>query len=125
MRVYIAGPMRGLPRWNFAAFAAAKERWEAAGHHVFCPATIATALGYGSEDPAPCEPDTEVCRAHLRHVMLSDILCLTNADAIVLLPGWEQSRGATCELAVAQFLGLRVFDAETMELLSPDRCPWH
>ena len=109
MKVYLAGPMRGLPDWNFPEFDRAREAWQKAGHHVFCPAALVRAMGYPLDGPA--EPDTEAGRQHLRHVILSDVACILQADALVLLPGWEGSRGCTVEVALAQFLGLPLFDA--------------
>lgn len=38
MRVYLAGPMRGLPQFNFPAFDAGAATLEALGHEVFNPA---------------------------------------------------------------------------------------
>lgn len=118
MKIYIAGPMRGLPEWNFPAFDEAERRWRSFGHIAFSPAATDRALGY--------LPTTEgVDQEHLKHVMLSDIACLYSADAIALLPGWQNSRGTAVELALAQFLGLDIYDAVTMELLENVKiCPW-
>lgn len=124
MKVYLAGPMRGHSSWNFPTFKQAKECWERAGHHVFCPATIAAALGYGPDHGVNAEPGEYGADSHLRHVLLGDVLCLSHADAIALLPGWETSRGAAMELATAQFLGLPIFCATTMERMYPIIKPW-
>jgi hypothetical protein len=118
MKVYLAGQMRGLPGWGFAAFDSARKAWTAAGHTVFCPAALARALPWGQHE------GTETPRDHLLHVAQLDLACLYAADAIALLPGWEQSRGATMELAVAQFLGLPVYDALTMVRIVPAYTPW-
>lgn len=118
MKVYIAGPMRGIPEWNFPAFHEARKRWREAGHTAFSPASTDEALGYSETTEGFNE------KPHLLHVIHSDILCISNADAIALLPGWEKSSGATVELALAQFLGLKVFDAVTMKQKAPSKTPW-
>lgn len=120
MRVYIAGPMRGLPGWNFPAFDDARDRWRAAGHVAFSPADTDRALGYAAAAGFNGDGSPE----HLKHVMLLDVACVFHADAIALLPGWERSRGATVEVALGQFLGLRFFDAVTMKEVYPPRAPW-
>ena len=116
MKVYLSGPMRGLPDHNFYAFDLAQENWEKKGHQVFSPASISRAMGY--------TPDVAVDKDHIRHVMLSDIACIYHCDAIAMLPGWEKSKGSTVELAMAQFLELKVYDAITQEILSPIHTPW-
>lgn len=126
MKLYLAGPMRGLPEWNFPTFRDAKKRLEEQGHHVFCPATMATAQGYG--EGFSCEPGTAEADSHLRHVMQNDVTSLMHSEAIALLPGWESSRGATVEVALAQFLGLKILDATTGKLMDSIDCPpmpWH
>jgi hypothetical protein len=126
MKVYIAGPMRGLPGWNFEAFDRAERKWRSLGHHVFSPVSILRGMGYAWGDSAPVEPDGRDGQGtdHLKHVIQSDISCIFHSDAIALLPGWESSRGATVELALAQFLGLPVYAAETMSVIAPEAAPW-
>lgn len=122
IKVYLAGPMRGLPDWNFSAFEKAAKEWTDAGFHVFSPALIAQSMGYGLDHHA--EPDKEEGKLRLQHVILSDIACIFASDAIALLSGWEKSRGVTVELALAQFLGLPSYCAETMERIYPPVMPW-
>jgi hypothetical protein len=98
MRVYISGPMTGQPRHNFPAFFAAEQRWRDAGWDVSNPAR-----NFGG-------------RLDLDRVeyMRCDVGQLLEVDAIAFLPGWKGSRGALVELAIAEELGLDLFDAETM-----------
>jgi hypothetical protein len=116
MRVYLAGPMRGLPGWNFTAFDNARKAWTAAGHTVLCPAAISRSLPWG-------QTDLNV-REHLLHVIQVDLACIYAAEAIALLPGWQSSRGVAVELALAQFLGLPVYDAIAMKQVHPPLTPW-
>lgn len=123
MKIYLAGPMRGYPNWNFALFDEIRDQLTQAGHHVFSPAEQCRALGYlPDEDSA--YPHQEGGREHLKHVMLCDIACIYAADALALLPGWQTSRGATVEVALAQFLGLTIYDAMTMFPLNLNSVPW-
>lgn len=91
-RCYVAGPMTGIPRLNFPAFHAAANRLRAAGINAVNPAEINT-------DPTASWVDC----------MRADLKQLVDCDAILLLPGWEASRGATLEHTVAAALGLRIF----------------
>ena len=93
MIAYISGPMTGLPDLNYAAFQAAAERLRAQGVQVISPHEI-TPPGAGPWSWA----------AHMR----VDLAALLTADLIVMLPGWETSRGARLEKTVAEALGLVV-----------------
>lgn len=92
MKIYLSGPMSGRPLYNYPAFheAAAylRELW--GPNAVFNPAESLL-------DPAT----TERFR-----FMRDDIRALGVCDQLVLLPGWQQSRGATLEAAVALEMGL-------------------
>lgn len=92
-RVYIAGPMTGKPDFNYPAFFAARDRWKEVGCDVLCPAE-----NFGGDT-------TRNYREYIR----ADLAMLLEADAIVMLPGWEESKGARFELHVAQLLGLRIY----------------
>lgn len=105
--VYIAGPMTGLPEYNYPAFFAAEARFEAAGWTVFNPARHDASWITDDMDP-------DWVRAQY---MRQDILDVMDANAIALLPGWEASKGADAELTVAKILCKQVLDAVTMEPL--------
>lgn len=90
-RIYLSGPMSGLPDLNFPAFKAAAEKLRAAGFEVVNPAELNPIAGSAWAD-----------------CMRVDIKALLDCDAIVLLDGWEHSRGAKLELHVALALGMTV-----------------
>ena len=113
MNIYVAGPMRGYPEFNFPAFHAATARLRGDGHSVFNPAErdnerhgtdISKGNAAGDETVAAKEHGFD-----LRVALAEDAeyICRT-ADAIALLPGWQNSKGATAEHALAVALGLEV-----------------
>jgi len=112
MKVYLAGPMRGIAQFNAPAFHEAAARLRAEGHEVFSPAEQGIKL-FGEEvrdsaggDEGKMAGDEMTIARTVFHVDLAYI-CL-QAETVVLLPGWERSRGAKAERAVAYALGLEV-----------------
>lgn len=89
MRIYIAGPMSGLPESNYPAFHDAARRLREIGLRVENPA----------ENNAPrCGSWLGYMRIALRQV--------SKVDGVVMLPGWQRSRGARIEHRLARDLGL-------------------
>lgn len=115
MKIYVAGPMRGIPEFNFPAFHAATAKLRAEGHHVFNPAERDIehhGVDISKGNAAGCEElATKEHGFNLREALKDDLefICL-HADAIALLPGWHNSRGAAAELATAVALGLKVIN---------------
>jgi hypothetical protein len=115
MKVYLAGPMRGIPEFNFPAFHAAAAKLRSDGHEVFSPAEadnkrhgkdISKGNAAGDESVAAKEHGF-----NLREALGIDLAWIcAEADAIALLPGWENSKGANAERATAVALGLEVFE---------------
>lgn len=99
-KIYVAGPMTGIPGLNFPAFHSKAASLRAVGHEVINPAEV---------NPDP--------NAKWVDCMREDIRELVGCDAIHMLPGWEKSKGASLEHHIASALGLEVVYAE------PDRVP--
>jgi len=98
-KVYLAGPMSGHENLNMTAFDLAADALRGQGHFVFSPADFIRENG-GEETPS--------ARRLGLGVDLSWI-CF-HADAVALLPGWQESRGATAERAAALAIGLEVWE---------------
>ena len=111
MRVYIAGPMRGYPLYNFPAFDAAAEALREAGHDPINPADLDRARGVDERtDPLP--------PGFIREALREDLLAiLDEAEAIALLPGWMASRGAVIEVALARAVEIPVVDVNDLSAL--------
>ncbi|MCL6562572.1 MAG: DUF4406 domain-containing protein [Firmicutes bacterium] len=91
-RVYIAGPMSGLPGYHYPAFDAAAMALARAGHRPVNPADTGLRPGWERAD-------------YLRHSLGR---LLREADGIACLPGWRRSRRARLEVRCARELGLPV-----------------
>lgn len=88
---YIAGPMRGKPDYNRAAFNADAKRLAEAGWHPINPVEIERVL--------PCvDEDGELHSFRLCDLLLAERAFAERADAIYLLDGWWDSVGARGEL---------------------------
>lgn len=115
MRIYLAGPMRGIPYFNFPAFHAAAKELRDAGHFVFSPAERDQrehGEGFGMDNITGDEKFAAATHGFsLRKALAEDLswICL-EADAIALLPGWGDSKGAKAEYRTALALGLMVIE---------------
>lgn len=87
MRIYISGPMTGLPSMNYPAFHAEAARLRALGYHVENPA----------ENQRQCN-----WQSYMRVSVRQMLTC----DKVALLPGWKRSRGALIEHWIAIALGM-------------------
>lgn len=105
MKLYIAGPMRGYPCFNFPAFDQAAEYLVLQGHEAVSPAQMdRDEFGW-----AEC-PDTNVSDTFdVEDALRRDFLAILASDGILLLPGWEHSTGARAERFVAETTGKLVF----------------
>ena len=91
MKVYIAGPITGHEGYE-EKFRGAEEELSSAGHSVMNPARLGSWPEFGWED-------------YMRVTLEMLAVC----DAVLLLPGWEGSRGARLEKKSAQKRGKKIF----------------
>jgi len=103
MKLYIAGPMTGIPEYNFPAFNKAATVLRDKGFDVVNPAEL-------DEQDVKDGKATQPWSYYLRR----DLKALLECDGIFALKGHDQSRGATLEISVAKALEMPVF------LESPD-----
>lgn len=97
MKVYIAGPITGIPNRNAEAFDRAAAEFRAAGHEVVNPLEV--------NPPGSCESWADAMRKDIPHLL--------TCDRIHLLRGWQASKGASLEAYIASKVGIRpVFPGE-------------
>jgi uncharacterized protein DUF4406 len=95
--VYVAGPMSGVPEFNFPAFKEAEARLTEAGYSVISPVSKGKPSSGEYTDDRP-----------YTWYLREDLKMLLEADAIALLPGSENSNGARLERYVAEKLDYAV-----------------
>lgn len=109
-RIYVAGPMRGYPDFNFPAFDAARDRLLGYGWRVISPADI--------------DRQQDLCVIQPHHVYANRdtqvIIDLarnnpTGNNSLYMLRGWEKSKGASAEHALAKWLELQIVYQEIAE----------
>ncbi len=96
-KVYISGPMSGLPKYNYPAFYEAAMQLRLKGVEVVSPAEGAVTNDKMWSD-----------------YMRSAIKMLCDCDFNVRLPGWQQSKGAQLETQIAKALGIINIEFEEM-----------
>ncbi len=124
MKIYLAGPMTGIPQFNFPAFDEVARQLRSLGHEVVSPSELDTsdtrAWALASKNGVPpggVTPEGEtwgdILARDVKLVADSDI------DAVVVLKGWERSRGALLETFVAgSLLGLPVLSWPLLDVVS-------
>lgn len=90
-KIYVCGPMTGLPDYNYPSFNEAADKLRAHGHEVLNPAS----------NP---EPPCKSWAGYMRMALAQLLLC----DTVVLLPGWAESKGAMVEYELARTLAMAV-----------------
>src|SRR4051794_26666788 len=98
MKYYLSGPMTGYPECNFPAFETASAALRARGFDVLSAHEV---LHRGEDGRSGQVPYLEMLKEDVRQLL--------TCDAIVLLPGWEASKGATFEHFVAAYLKMPAF----------------
>ncbi|MHB1973804.1 MAG: deoxynucleotide monophosphate kinase family protein [Acidimicrobiales bacterium] len=106
MRIYVAGPMRGLPDYNFSAFDAARDFLAGLGHDVVSPADIDRLAGFVVErgGRVALTPSFSIEGALRR-----DFAAICSCDAVAFLPGWEASSGSLAERRIALDVGCQLW----------------
>jgi hypothetical protein len=89
-KVYLSGPMTGIPDFNFPFFERVESWLKESGALPVSPHRV---------------PTQKTWEDYLK----VDINLLLGCEAIMLLPGWKRSQGALLERAIAASLGLDCF----------------
>lgn len=102
MRLYVGGPMTGLDDDNHSSFEYACKRLYKAGHIPVSPHLLEANI-----DPT----HVTVCTKgeNYRKVIPGDIVALATCEGMIVLPGFEPSKGTAFEMHGAELFELEVF----------------
>lgn len=89
--IYVAGPMTGLPDFNFPAFHSMSARLRELGFIVLSPAEH----NHGFGKP-------------WQFYMREALSLLLKCDSVIMLEGWNNSKGAKLEWHIAQALQMKI-----------------
>jgi hypothetical protein len=99
-RIYLAGPMAGYPERNYPAFMRAAKALRDLGYEVYNPAEYEANERFKGQEDRSEFPLREAFTEYTNYI-------LNRADIIALLPGYENSVGATAELSLARVVKLK------------------
>lgn len=116
LTIYVSGGMSDQPNFNFDLFDEVAAYGRSCGYRMLSPAendrnvwpamveAPGFAKGFIAEHLRPPEHA-------LKHLFAWDLWAIGEADAIVLLPGWEKSSGAAVEIDLAKLFGKQIWYA--------------
>lgn len=113
MKYYLAGPMTGKPLYNFPAFKEAAQRWRDLGHFVVSPHQLTDDI-WMAEHGRFFDPAVDKCEwgdPIVKKMIAEDLRQVMECDAVLVLDGWEESKGATLEVRLAKQCGMPVLRA--------------
>jgi hypothetical protein len=93
-KMYLSGPMTGFPNYNHELFDRVAAEFRQVGFSVCSPAEFF---------------DGDITKER-KEYMRESIKYLLEADTVVLLPGWGDSKGARLEAAIATELDLSIVE---------------
>jgi hypothetical protein len=112
MKYYLAGPMTGIPEFNFPLFIQVCEYLRERELTILSPHEI----DHG---------ETDENRGSLSYgaYMRAGLRLMLDCDGVIVLPGWKESQGVRVELALAKAceMELHRFDTETGYMYTLER----
>lgn len=108
-RIYIAGPMRGIPKYNYPTFDRVAGTLRKQGAEAVSPADLDREAGFNIDDlPGDWDWNGLPPGWDMNGVIERDLKALKECAAIWMLDGWQNSVGATAEYHLAKWLGLNI-----------------
>ncbi len=115
MKVYLSGPMRNRPQYNFNAFERATQLLRDQGWEVVSPhemdlegGHVTVAYHYAPEGKTFTHVELNA-DFDMDEALGRDLVAVGQCEGVVCLPDWEESEGARIEVQRAAELGLELF----------------
>jgi len=100
LKIFLSGPMTGLPNYNFDRFNEVEKKLKDAGFDVVNPVVICER--FGQENVVK---DKRLFDAMVARQQVEERKC----NAVLLLDGWQSSKGVRLELDTALKNGFKIF----------------
>lgn len=105
-KLYLAGPMSGIPQFNFPAFREAAKALRELGHDVISPAELDEQTQVAAEAEASPDGDTSKLSETWGDLLSRDVKIVADeVQGVAFLPNWHKSRGAKLEAYVGVLCG--------------------
>lgn len=117
--VYISGPITKNPKGNARAFQEATDKIRELGFEVVSPSELDEEADLLTEELAKVNSGSK----EWAQLLVRDILHVTAVDALVVIDGWQASRGAKLEVLLANSLKKKVFNYSTLEVIPEEELP--
>jgi hypothetical protein len=118
INIYLAGPMSGIPEFNFPAFMDMADYLRQRGYNVFNPAEHdieRVGHDFSTEAKTGDAEDAAKYGITYRKCLKADLTWICDqADAMYMLTGWEKSKGCQAEHSLAKALDIPIFYERTI-----------
>lgn len=116
---YLAGPMTGIPQFNFPLFDAEAKRLRAEGYNILSPheqdSPAVQKAAWASKD-GKLDANGQIAGETWGDILARDVkLVADSVCGILVLPKWHTSRGARLETFVAHLTGKPILYADTQK----------
>lgn len=125
MKYYLTGPMSGIPQFNFPLFKRASAQLRAAGYDVVSPHEMdppdQQAAAWASPD-GKLDTVGKLAGYTWGETLARDVKIVADqVQGLILLPGWDKSRGARLEAFVGLLTGktFRLYSATGYDVTCP------
>lgn len=115
MKVYLSGPMTGIPSFNVPAFEKATAKLRVEGHRVVSPHELDSDSGIGEHILNNATGDVSKLTAATGEtwgtLLARDVKILADRgiEAIFVLPRWWESKGARLEVYLGLLHGIEIW----------------